>query len=255
MGGGECSDDEESVINFSDDEDFDSPDGEKIIQLMKNGMLTSELQVLYGLCLLSEDKFTFLATKMVNAMKDLENSNDEDFELSSHGISDDISLRLFRRAMAEPMNKLDAFAFTSDVLKKTGKEEEWAERLLPIFQDYMEELEQENAFHILSESAAAQTICMSMKRNSYLKVMFSTLRMKLSKTKKMAASQEASEKSSAYDLSMLVVDDIYRFQDAVWSMQSDGNPVPDSIEVISYLYITFTEENSLKLTLSHCCAY
>ena len=213
---------------LSDDEDFDSPGGEKLIQIMKDGMLTPELQVLYGLSLISEDKLTFLATKMLNAMADFESDTFKDFELLSKDTSD-ISLRLFRRTMAEPMNKLDAFAFSSDVLKKSDKEEEWADELLPTFETYLEELKRENALGLLTGNTASETMFKSVKRKNYLKVMFSTFRMKLFKAKKMATSEEG--KKIGFDLCMSILDNIFRYQDALWSMKSDGNPLPDSVEV------------------------
>ena len=65
-----------------------------------------------------------------------------------YGPSRDTSLILFRRAMTSSMNKLEAFAFTSDVIKQLDVEKEWSDRILPLFQDYFEELDARKALDI-----------------------------------------------------------------------------------------------------------
>lgn len=226
------SDGEDSVVILSDDEDFECPSGENILLILKEGILPPELQVLYGLCLLSGGNSAFLGVKMLSALHDLDQDAMEDFDLqASTSHSDSVSLRLFRRAMVEPMSKLDAFAFSSDILKKAETDGEWAESILPIFQGYIDELEQQKTFTLLKDATISNNIITSVKRCNCVKVLLSTLRMKIGRARNLSKSSDSSDLKDAYDSSLGVVDDIYLFKDALWTTTPDGNPISDTVEV------------------------
>lgn len=222
---------EEDSIVLSDDEDFDSPDGEKFIQLMMNGVLPPELQVLYGISLVAEGTSPFLAIKMLRAIELLDETDCVDVELISKcDQSESISIRVFRKSMVEPMNKLETFAFFSDVLRKSKKEEEWAERLLPIFDQYIHELDRSNGFSLLRDAVIPQTIVASIKVRNCTKLLFSTYRMRISVANSILTSSNSLQLEKAYELSMAVIDDNHRYLDSFWRTKS-GNPVSESVEV------------------------
>jgi hypothetical protein len=226
------SDSEDSVVILSDDEDFECPAGKNIILMMKKGVLPPELQVLYGLSLLSEGNCAFIAVKMLSALHDLDQNTREDFDLKADNFeSDTVSLRLFRRAMVEPMSKLDAFAFAADILKKVEKEDEWAERILPIFQGYIDDIEDQEIYTLLKDTAVSKNIITSVKKGNCVKVLLSTLRMKVGTARNLSTSSDPSSLKNASAISMAVVESIYLFKDALWSTTPDGNPTPDTVEV------------------------
>lgn len=200
---------------------------------MKKGVLPPNLQLLYGLCLISEGNRDFLAMKMINSIREIEHVEDMDEKKSAfHVSSNDTSLRLFRQAMVDPMKKVDAFALTSDVLNKISKDEEWADRLQPLFQEYIEDLDANQVLDILKENPASLSIYMSMRRNAYLKILFCNFRLNLAKARTIASN--ASEEKlyqNAYDLCQSVIEGVLRFQDAIWRTKADGNPIGDSVEV------------------------
>uniref|UniRef100_A0A6S8WZ86 Uncharacterized protein n=1 Tax=Chaetoceros debilis TaxID=122233 RepID=A0A6S8WZ86_9STRA len=236
------SENEDSGIILSDDDDFDSANGMKIMAMMKKGVLPPNLQLLYGLCLISEGNRDFLAMKMIKSIREIEDAEEVDGKLSAfHVSSNDTSLHLFRQAMVDPIKKMDAFALTSDVINKISKDEEWADRLLPLFQEYMEDLDADNVLDILKENPASLSIYMSMRRNSYLKIMFCNFRLNLAKARKIASN--ASEEKfyqNAYDRCQSVIEGVLRFQDAIWRTKADGNPIDDSVEMLNILSSAFT---------------
>ncbi len=224
--------------------------------MMRKGILTPNLQVLYGLCLISEGNRDFLAEKMIGAIKDIEDSDDEGQNLeATHGPSSNTSSLLFRQAMTSSMNKLDAFAFTSDVIKQLNMEQQWSDRLLPYFQDYLEELDAMKASDILKENSANLSMQRALRRNKYVKVMFSTFRMKIFSGEDSATNACGNERmlKKACDLSYSVIQDIFRFQDALWGTKADGNPTEDTVDVSilywysSLVYIQRGTRNGTKL--------
>lgn len=232
---------------LSDDEDFNSLEGEKLIQKMKNGMLTPDLQVLYGLSLISDDRMPFLAAKLLEAMTDLDSGDSDSLELLPSDESDAL-LKIFRKTMTDPMSKLDAFAFSTDVLRKSKKEENWADLLLPTFELYIEELENEDAFNLLKQTSAQGSLSQSVKKKNYLKIMLSTFRMKLGKALRSTTNKEGTR--LGFDLCMDILDKISLYQEALWGMKPDGNPLPTSVEVSSKK--SFSDHMSLLHLLTHC---
>ena len=168
---------------MSDDDYFDNAANEEFLNVMGKGVLPPELQVLHGTCLIGEGGKEFLAEKLISAMKLL--SGDQHNEImhftEDNEAANQTPLDLFRGAMLDSLNKPSGFAFFTDFILKTNKHTEWSERLLPIYDEYVKEIESCQEVDILKMNPFSLPLQMSRKRNYYLKVLLFLLQLKLNK--------------------------------------------------------------------------
>lgn len=247
-------DGDDSDVILSDDEDFEGPAGTGLLDMMKNGILPPELQVLYGLTLLSEGKADFLAVKMLKALEGLETPLNENIHEDLNENDGNLSLRIFRKAMSEPMTQLEAYAFSADIFKNVSRST-WVDEVLPIFQNYFEKLQKENELNLLKESTSlVNNVNLSLKKENCIKVLFSTFRMRLDRAYRSCQSKHIDDAKLVYDSALSVINDMLKFKKELWKLTPDGNPRSSSIEVSSFhinfvfiFTITFLSLTFLKM--------
>jgi len=208
--------DDDSIAYLSDDDEFQSEEGENILQSMKHGQLPSELQVLYSLCLIGIGGNEFLAAKLFGAITSLDEREDDSSQsnYNNRGTSEEISFQIFRHAMVNNLSKPAAFAFVTDLLLKMKKEQEWAHHLLPIFECYFKRIEDSEEVTILQINPSSLSLCMSTKRSFHVKTLLAILRMKLYKAQKKIEGVETYTESlsKAVDITMSIIDTIYQYR-------------------------------------------
>lgn len=120
---------------LSDDEDLDNEDNSQLVDSLRKGMLPPELRVLYGLALIGEGGWNFLAGNCLRAIDDLGQETSDWLTLGEPetNASADPYWYLFQRAMTEPLGRTGAYAFLADVLRKSKKETEWSVHFAPWF--------------------------------------------------------------------------------------------------------------------------
>lgn len=143
--------------------------------------MPSEIQVLYALCLIGEGGRKFLAEKLVNEIVALapDAGPGSDVDPIDTDCFTNPSWQLFHRAMTEPLRKTAAFAFVADLVKKVGKEREWADRLGPMFDAYLSELDECGGIDLALEDFAELPAAAVLRRNRIQKVVVATFGFRL----------------------------------------------------------------------------
>ncbi len=203
------SNDNDSVIYFSDEEDFDTETSADIIGMMKHGVLPPEIQFLLGLCLIGEGGSDFLAGKSIEVLTSFDDDYIEYRSVLEHCTADEVSLELFRRTMVDTLSKTAAYALLTDILIKTKREEEWSSRLLPLYESFIVDFEKSDEVAVMQVNPTALPLSMSIKRNYYVKVLLALQRMRLVQAKSKEKLQEG------YSDAVAIVDSIYRYRTAL----------------------------------------
>lgn len=188
--------DGDSVDYLSDDDHFDHNENQIFFDALKKGVLPPELQVLHGTCLIGEGGSDFLAEQLIKSMKFLDEDGPDEkshFLDIDHTIND-MAFEIFRGAMLDTLNKSSGFAFFTDFVLKTKKDVEWAERLLPIYEEYIGEIEGGQEVSILHMKPSSLPTQMLRKRNCYVKVLLFMLQLKLNRANELK-SKDGSEKA------------------------------------------------------------
>lgn len=172
------SEEEEEIGFLSDDEDFDGENGWELIESLRKGLLPPEIQVLYGLALVGEGGKNFLASKYLDAVHKLAQESvdfldDGERETERSGMP---FWYLFKRAMTEPLGRTTAFAFVADVLRKMGKEVEWANHFSSVFRNHIENMKELGLVSKLVALRDAGSPFVSFRKNQLLKIMVASCR-------------------------------------------------------------------------------
>lgn len=200
---------------MSDEDDFDPTDSSEITKMMKRGVLPPELQLLHGMCLMGAGGSNFLAGRLIQAIESLDDEyTDQSQFMLDHGMSDDISWEIFRRAMVEPLSKPAAFSFVTDLVRKMGKEKEWTDRLLPIYEQYFNEIETCEEVNVLQINPTTMSLFMSTKKNYYIQTLLATLRMQIFKAQESVDlnGNDGDVLANASGIATSIIDTVYRYR-------------------------------------------
>lgn len=195
-------DDDDSVDYLSDDDFFDNIDNETALAAMGKGMLPPELQVLHGSCLIGEGGSDFVAEKLIKALK-LLNDDEKNEAMNVAETENNSSFEIFRGAIQDSLNKIAGFVFFTDFILQSNKQIEWSERLLPIYEQYINEIEGRQEVKILKMNPSSLSLHMSRKRQSYLKILLFMLKLRLIKAEKIRRSGKTKQASN-------LAEDIYK---------------------------------------------
>ncbi len=201
--------------------------------MMEKGNLPPELQVLYGVCLMGKGGNDFLVEKLLQAISSLDDECIERTQLMlNYGATDNISLDIFRQGMMETLNRPAALVFVSDLVLKMNKEERWADRLLPIFEAFLNEIENCEKLNMLQINPSGLSLYMSTKRNRHVTILIATLRMQTYKAQQlMGPNADADKINDASKLATCIIDLVYRYQKVLLRETDARELCNDSIEV------------------------
>lgn len=226
---------------LSDDDDFDSPDGDKLMTLMKSGVLMPELQVLYGLSLICLGGKDYIAKKMMNALESLPIAEEKEQPHLERDTSDDASFYLFRSSMTEPLEQLDALAFISEVITKAGKMDKWSRFLAKFYFDFICNC-QEKAFfyHLIESDPKGLSQYKMVQRSNLIKVFFVNVEMKTHYASELLKSDINGSESYRDGMSNLydILEQTCRFMPCFWRTDPEGNPTSEGKEVSHDLFRT-----------------
>lgn len=211
---------------------------------MKQGILPKELNFLYALCLIGKGDNNFLAQKMLQGVIEL-----QDIDLTHESTSfintslEDSSWLVFKNAMIEPMDKSTALAFTSDLVHKINKEDEWTNCLLDLFQQHIYTLDRSGEIDLLLKKQTHKFHTSTTKRIQILKILVGIMRLKLLKAEYAMRNWEKIGKEEdmkkAVEHGHSIINDVNRFGDTLWqNASSDGILKPTSISVSIYYMVS-----------------
>lgn len=235
------SDNEDNSSYLSDEEILLNDEEESsIIISLRKGALPPELRVLYGLALIGEGGRNFIAAKCLEIIDDLEQ---ERIEWVTEGdnetkISPDPYWFLFRRAMTEQLSRTGAYAFLADILRKTGREYEWALHFSPYFCRHLESLNQIGLTSELLRSRESHEITpnLSFRKNQLLKVIIASCKFDLESIDESKEKKRALQRSPALPRTKQIelVQNVLSFVENIipWVWESNSNLPPICIEIV-----------------------
>ena len=226
---------------LSDDEDIAESNDGRLLESLKQGSLPTELCVLYAISLIGEGGRNYIASKCIDSLKDLSQESQAWLgeNIIDTSVRSDPTWQMFRRVMVDPLQRTAAFAFVADVLRKTGKEEEWASRLEPMFKDHIDSLEERGLVQQLLALDTSDTTNASLLKNQLMKVFLATARFALSRAENCVRemhvnAERHSQSEDAHQtikLASSAVSTVTRFQSLLWNVGSDGSISSRCIEV------------------------
>jgi hypothetical protein len=165
------SDSSENGENYlSDDDAFDNASED-----MLSTSLPPHHQVLYGLSLVGMHSYAFLAQKLLCSLETVPDNN------TTYSVQDRLDTNLlsdhawitFNHDMAQPLQKMELFAFVSSIIKKLDMEKEWTQHLSALYQRFLSDYEQKS---LMSESGASYHAA-QLNKSEYLTALLSYFRM------------------------------------------------------------------------------
>lgn len=210
---------------------IEGEDSVSILKSMEAGYLPTELQVLYAMSLIGEGGSDYAASKAILAITILD---DKDTTMSVEAADIDViqskPWQIFRRASTEPLQKIPAFAFVADLLKRTGKETEWSATLAGLFHDQVEQMRERGTLGAsLEKVTPTDSAQMKLRRQQVLKIVLAAARLNLTNTKTLVL-QESLEHAASKALNVL--DQLVVILKALWNVEGDGSVPTTCIEVI-----------------------
>jgi len=206
--------------------------------------------VLYAVSLIGEGGRNYIASKMIESISNLPQEGQEWLgeDVIDTSVRSDPTWQMFRRVMVDPLQRTAAFAFVADVLRKTGKEEEWASCLEPMFKAHLDFLEEQGL--VEKKLNTYKTMNASLLKNQLLKTILASARIALSRaescvrelqttTGKRCQSQQVEQ---AIKLASSAATTVTKVQSSSWNIGSDGSVSSKCIEV-----------NTTFLCISHPC--
>ncbi len=135
-GASDESDDDNSVIFISDDEDLDEPGA---LQSLKGGVLPIDINTMYSVCLLGTGGQDYVALNNLESTlrSDQLNMFDEELNSNEEGLGDEHNWTAFKKRFASPLSKTSMVAIIADAVKDspTGMS---SRRILGIFKSHLE---------------------------------------------------------------------------------------------------------------------
>jgi hypothetical protein len=220
------SDSDIGVSYLSDEGMIEGENGDTILKFMQAGFLPSELQVLYAMALIGEGGRDFAASKALMAITTLVDSSSETVDTD---VIQSKPWQIFRRASTDPLRRIPAFAFVADLLKKTGKESDWSNKLARLFHDQVERMRECGQLAASFEEATpADTAQLALRRQQVLKIVLSAARLNLHNTKRLLGAGGLEEAASR---SLMLLDQLLLILKALWKVHGDGSVPTPCIEV------------------------
>lgn len=225
------SDHEIETSYLSDEDIIDGQDGVLILKSMEAGYLPTELQVLYAMSLIGEGGRDYAASKAILAITILDDKDSTtSFESADIDVIQSKPWQIFRHASTAPLQKIPAFAFVADLLKRTDKETEWAATLAGLFHDQVERMREHGDLGIsLEKPSPTDRAQIKLRRQQVLKIVLAAARLNLTNTKTRML-QESLEKAASKALNIL--DQLVVILKALWNVEEDGSIPTTCIEVI-----------------------
>jgi hypothetical protein len=223
------SDDDTVHEYLSDEEILLSNDG--LAAHFKKGILPPELQVLYALCLVAAGGKDYLASKCMEAIKDLRDDTGDGIEqklLDTDAICYP-SWQVYRQAMTDQLTRIPAFSFVADVLQKTNTEKEWSIKLVALFCQEMVDM---RASGIIAQALAAGTSKnpkIVLRKTQVFKIVLASARLNVlaldSRLDAMGSHLTAAQEALA------CYDELYPDFLQLWNVEHFGTPSKSSVEV------------------------
>jgi hypothetical protein len=164
---------------LSDDEALD--ENPQLVAHLERGILPSELQVLYALCLIGEGGREYLARQCIQAIDVLREDPEDSPE--NHGTDTDAlqnpPWRSYRDNLTVELTKLSALILAEDLLKKLDKEKDWAAELLPIFQREVNRFESANPFYHIHASEAHENPRSELRKTQLIKIVLAETKFRI----------------------------------------------------------------------------
>ena len=232
---------DDSDIPYLSDDEIILDHGPDMLHSLRVGSLTPELSVLFGLALIGKGGRNFIAARNLQSIDNLEietkewlSEGDEDAKLGG-----DESWHLFRRAMTEELGRTSAYSFLADVLRKTGKEFEWAAHFAPFFHKHVEILKENG---IVDELLALDTSTLSpsgnVRRNQVLKVIIASCKydvLSIDQTNgakpALGTTRQELDETARIKIAQSALEMISQVVPLVWTVENDGILSPINIEV------------------------
>ena len=242
---------------LSDDNEVDDINDNTLLSSLSRGALPPELQTLYALSLVGKGGKDFFAWKlMTHVIPQLEIESPKAIEedLYDTEIVADSTWVLFRRAAIAPLRRTQAFVLLSDLIKKIGREKEWAKRLASGIQIHFKTLEANNDLLALRPIDSQDSPSNSLMRNQQIKLILALSRMHLYEANRLLAERgqnhdyetsslkygrenlKTNEKKviGPGKLALTVIELMVRFRRVLWKNASkDGSLQQNSLDVSS----------------------
>jgi hypothetical protein len=169
----------------------------------------------------------------MNALESLPIEEENEQLYIESDASDDASFFLFKRTMTEPMDQLDALAFTSEVITKAGKVDQWSPLLAKFYFDFIGNCEEKSFFHLKNSEPKGLSQYKLVHRSNLIKVFFVAVEMKINHANELLKSDvEGSELyMSAMNNLYEILEQTCRFTQSFWRTDLEGNPTSEAKEV------------------------
>lgn len=227
------SDEEDHTPYLSDDDALDGDEDPDLLNSLRAGALPPEIRVLYSLFLMCLGGWNFVAEKCFDAIDHLEQEDQGWFSEHHLGseVDDDSPWNMFRLAATEPMSRTVAYAFTADVLRKSGRDVEWGKKLASKFQSQIDALSADSNGIIteLTTQDSGHSPLQRMRQNQVLKVLIASSYFQATHLFESDPGQE-----DAADRVQMAVSSVKRLASILhlfWKVEFDGTLTATSREV------------------------
>ena len=222
---------------MSDDEEVDRADSSSVAkESLKYGVLPPQIRYMCGLCMVGEGSRDFLAQQLLHSIDELPIEESSDFEsLIDIEVIPDPEWVKFDRITRTPIKRFAGLVYLADLLTSSKKDEEWASRVVPLFEKHVK-FAQGHRYIISIEGQAVPPVVNQTYR---LKLLLFTARLKLIKAKRKwnMLSKDLDGEDGPLEVARSVLRDMEVARGDLWRgfRTPEGKPCRNSIEVSSHL--------------------
>lgn len=235
-------DDEQSNEALLSDDDVLDQSDDTLLGPLRNGILPPEIRFLYGLCLASEGGKAFLASACIQSINDLvqEPCSWLTEQMVDTSVATDSLWILFRRSMTESFGRIAALAFAADVLHKSGKEREMAERVATLFRRHASEFARNGMLDVVLRMEGRNDPVASQRQNDVVKVLVAETRYEVERAESQLLRGDDLQ-DSGINRTVLedAIDSLSKLLPVVWKVDSDGSISSTSSEAVDALSRSF----------------
>lgn len=228
----ESDDDASEHVYLSDDEEIDK--NMELLESLKRGSLPPEIRVLYAISLIGQGGRKYVASKCIEDVDALQLES-KTHEKMDNGLSHELEWDFFRRTKTGPLQQISAFSLVADVLQKTGKENDWADRFDEFFKKQIDRMEEEGLMDKLARSETSQSACGSSKQEETLNILVAATRMMCCTLDKqlvgLTHDTPPEEVKEAVSVSLSAISFVSKYNHWLWSLPEDGSIRSSNIEV------------------------
>jgi hypothetical protein len=237
---------DENDIPYLSDEESILDRGPEILHSLRLGALPPELSVLSGLALIGKGGRNFIAARNLQSIDNLEietkewlSEGDEDAKLGG-----DESWHLFRRAMTEELGRTSAYSFLADVLRKIGKEFEWAAHFAPWFHKHVGRLKENGIVdELLALDSSNLSPSVNVRRNQVLKVVIASCKfdvLSIDETNgakpALGTTRQDLDETARIKIAQSALEMMSQVIPLVWTVENDGSLSSINMEVRFILF-------------------